>query len=148
MNSMNDDCFVDTNILVYFRDASEPEKQKKAEEWLFMLWETGRGRLSFQVLNEYYVTVTRKLVPGLEKRDARSDIRNLMVWKPIQIERNVMEAAWDIQDGYNFSWWDSLIIAAAQQAGCSYLLTEDMQHEQEIGGITVINPFILSPADI
>ena len=104
MNYMNGDCFVDTNILVYLRDASEPDKQKQAEDWLIMLWETGRGRLSFQVLNEYYDTVTRKLDPGMERCDARADIRSLMVWKPVEIERNVMEAAWAIQDRYNFSW--------------------------------------------
>ena len=145
---MSGDCFVDTNILVYVRDASEPEKQKKAHHWLAALWESGRGRLSFQVLSEYYVTVTSKLDPGMKAEDARADIRNLMVWKPVEIDRNVMEGAWIVQDRYTFSWWDSLIVAAAQQAGCSCLLTEDMQHEQEVGGITIINPFIFSPEAI
>ncbi len=76
---MSVNCFVDTNILVYTRDSSEPEKQPVAKQWLAHLWERECGRISAQILNEYYVTVTQKLKPGLSKEQARSDIRALAV---------------------------------------------------------------------
>jgi len=79
---MSAKCFVDTNILVYRRDSTETEKQPKAEEWLRQLWVNKSGRISTQVLNEYYVTVTQKLKPGLSKESARRDIRALAVWQP------------------------------------------------------------------
>jgi predicted nucleic acid-binding protein len=138
---MTDRCFVDTNLLVYFRDSSEPEKQLKSAEWMNALWETGSGRLSYQVLNEYYVIVTRKLMPGLEPGVARLDVRDLMSWKPVAVDLGVLEGAWIVQDRWGYSWWDALIVASAQRAGCRYLITEDLQHGQEIDELTIINPF-------
>ena len=135
--------FVDTNILVYFRDASESDKQRIAKNWLSALcWKSRTGRLSYQVLNEYYVTVTRKRRPGLNPQEARADVRSLYAWNPIAIDRQAMETAWAIQDRYRFSWWDALIFSAAQKSGCDYLLSEDMQHEQDVNGIVVLNPFL------
>ena len=145
---MSRNCFVDTNILVYFRDASEPEKQKIAAQWLKVLWEKQIGRLSYQVLNEYYIVVTQKLKPGLSYESARTDIKNLMVWDPVSVDKCIIEKSWKIQDQYQFSWWDSLIVSAALQSGCSTLLTEDLQHGQLIHGMTVINPFNLSPEQV
>lgn len=142
---MKDKFFVDTNLLVYYRDASEPVKQPIAAEWLTWLWDNKCGRLSFQVLNEYYVTVTQKLKPGLSREDARSDIRNLTTWQPIAIEQKIMELAWEVQAKHQFSWWDALIISAAQFADCRYLLSEDMQHQQQLNNLIIINPFQDSP---
>jgi len=141
MISMKDNCFVDTNILVYFRDASEPEKQKISGNWLKTLWENQTGRISIQVLNEYYVTVTRKLKPGMTESHARMDIKNLMAWHPVTVDLAIIENSWTIQDMYQFSWWDSLIVAAAIKANCSILLSEDLQHGQQIQDLTIINPF-------
>lgn len=138
---MSDSLFVDTNILVYYRDSSEPEKQPIAKNWIKSIWEKKLGRLSFQVLNEYYVTVTRKLNPGLDQQSARLDIVNLMAWDPVAVDKSLVENGWIIQDQYAFSWWDSLIIAAAQKANCSILLSEDLQHQQQIESLTIINPF-------
>lgn len=72
--------FVDTNVLVYTRDASEPRKQEQAMAWMSHLWNGRAGRLSFQVLQEFYVTVTEKLTPGMDPKSARSDIRALLAW--------------------------------------------------------------------
>jgi predicted nucleic acid-binding protein len=79
---MSGRCFVDTNVLVYARDASEVEKQARAQEWLEPLWRRRSGRTSFQVLSEFYVTVTQKLSPGMAPEEARRDVRNLLVWQP------------------------------------------------------------------
>lgn len=138
---MNDKLFVDTNILVYYRDSSEPEKQAIAEKWITVIWKNKLGRTSYQVLNEYYVTVTRKLDPGLDLQTARLDIKNLMAWDPIVVDKSVVENGWIIQDQHQFSFWDSLIIAAAQRANCSILLSEDLQHLQQVESLTIINPF-------
>ncbi len=138
---MNGNCFVDTNILVYFRDKSEPEKQKIASDWLKVIWDKQIGRTSFQVLNEYYVTVTQKLTPGLSPNSAREDVKNLMVWKPLVVDRPIVELGWELQDRHPLSWWDSLIVAAALRSGSSVLLTEDLQNGQKIQGLTIVNPF-------
>jgi len=145
---MSDKCFVDTNIFVYSRDASEPEKQDKAKRWLTQLWQQEAGRISAQVMNEYYVTVTQKLKPGLSKEQARSDLRALAVWQPLDISTQLIESAWDVQDQYAYSWWDSLVIASALFLDCQYLLSEDMQHEQTFGTLKIINPFLVKVGEL
>ncbi len=137
--------FVDTNVLVYTRDASEPRKQKQALDWMTHLWSTKTGRLSFQVLNEFYVTVTEKLDPGLDTRSARKDVLSFLTWEPIPVDARVIESAWRLQDNYQLSWWDALIVSAAQASGCHYLLTEDLREKQKLENVTIINPFHLSP---
>jgi predicted nucleic acid-binding protein len=145
---MTADSFVDTNLLVYVRDASEPRKQTRAEAWMRYLWKTRTGKISFQVLQEFYVTVTEKLSPGLTAARAQEDVQSLFVWKPIPVDQAVIEGAWHIQSRFRISWWDSLIVSAALQTGCRYLLTEDLQEGQEFGELLVVNPFTQSSADI
>jgi predicted nucleic acid-binding protein len=134
-------CFVDTNLLVYFRDATEAGKQAIAARWLSALWRSRSGRVSFQVLSEYYVTVTQHLHPGLPREEARMDIRSLLAWRPVGMDRLLVEGAWGLQDRYRFSWWDALVVAAAQRANCRYLLSEDLQPEQQVGSVVIIDPF-------
>jgi len=133
--------FVDTNVLVYARDASEPAKQRSAEEWMRRLWQERSGRLSFQVLNEYYSVVTTKLSPGLEPEIARRDVLALCAWQPVVCSERVLSSAWSVQDRFSLSWWDALVVAAAQAAGCAELLTEDLQNGQSFDGLVVVNPF-------
>jgi predicted nucleic acid-binding protein len=140
--------FVDTNVLVYARDSSERGKHGRAQEWVRALWETRAGRLSAQVLHEYYVTVTRKLVPGLPVDDARRDVRDLSQWRPLSLDGSMVEEAWAEQDSLRLSFWDALIVAAAKRAGCDRLLSEDLQHGQDLGGIVVVDPFRSEPADV
>lgn len=137
--------FVDTNVLVYVRDAAEPEKQVRAFSWVEWLWRERAGRTSFQVLSEYYVTVTGKLDPGMSAEDARRDVRTLLAWQPLRLDDAVFEGAWAVQGRYGFSWWDSLVVAAAQVLECGWLLTEDLQHDQDLGGVRVVSPFRTAP---
>ena len=141
-------CFVDTNVLVYARDASEGEKQRRAIGWMDALWRSRAGRTSFQVLSEYYVTVTAKLTPGMPAEDARRDVRALLAWQPLRVGEAVLEGAWSVQGRYRFSWWDSLVVASAQVLECSFLLTEDLQEGQDLGGIRVVDPFRSSPETV
>jgi predicted nucleic acid-binding protein len=142
---MNAKVFVDTNVLVYCRDASEPKKQEQAMAWMAHLWGSKTGSLSYQVLQEFYITVTAKLQPGLDPESARKDVRSLLVWHPIVVNDRVLKNAWLIQDRYQISWWDALIVSAAQMADCRYLLTEYLQENQEFGSLQVTNPFHLEP---
>ena len=137
--------FVDTNVLVYSRDPSDPEKQRRAVEWLAHLWDRGTGRLSVQVLQEFYVTMVRKLDPPADREQVRDDIAALATWNPVLTDLEVLERAWVIEGRYGFSWWDSLIVAQALAAGCETLLTEDLQHGQEISGLRIVSPFRESP---
>lgn len=148
MNAEAPAVFVDTNVLVYARDSSEPDKQPRARDWLERLWRTRRGRLSAQVLHEYYATVTRKLSPGLSADRAREDVRDLKSWRPVALTPDLTEEAWDLEDRFSLSFWDALIAAAARRADCRYLLTEDLQDGQEIGEMSVISPFLHTPNDL
>ena len=140
--------FVDTNVLVYARDAGQAEKQRQAIAWMTAVWGSRQGRLSFQVLDEYYVTVTRKLKPGLPHDEARQDVRDLLSWRPIAIDEQVVAGAWMVEDRYGFSFWDALVVAAAQVTGCDVLLTEDLSHGQRLDGLAVVNPFLTEPSEV
>ena len=132
--------FVDTNILIYARDSSEPRKQALAEIALRKLWENRNGRISIQVLNEYFVNVTQKLSPGLSRAEAWQDIKALRAWNPLSLEAPLMDLAYALQDKHALSWWDAIIVAAAQVLECNYLLSEDLSDAQTYGRVTVINP--------
>jgi predicted nucleic acid-binding protein len=139
--------FVDTNVLVYARDAREPIKQARAVAWLGLLWRKQSGRTSIQVLSEYYVTVTRKLEPRVASAEAWDDVSAFLTWRPQAIDEALMQRGRDIEVRYRLSWWDSLIVAAAQLQGCALLLSEDMQDGGDYGGVTVRNPFTLEVSE-
>ena len=140
--------FVDTNVLVHARDRTDEDKHGRALAWLAALWEERAGHLSWQVLQEYYVTATRKLDPPRDAASAREDVTSLVTWRPIPIDLVTIDAAWAVEDRFGLSWWDSLIVAAAQVGGCSHLLSEDLQDGQLLDGVTVIDPFVHTPESI
>lgn len=142
---MSDSFFVDTNVLIYVSDPSDVTKQERAREWMRRLWTDRSGRLSSQVLQEYYSVVTRKLKPGLERKVARAEVQALISWNPVLPTQALTERAWVVEDKYSLSWWDSLIVSAAQTAGCRYLLTEDLQDGMEFDDLTVLSPFSHKP---
>ena len=137
--------FVDTNVLVYRHDRSDPAKQSRANDWITLLAHRRAARISFQVLQELYVTLTRKLKPDYDTREARDIVRDLAVWRPVAVDLAAMERSWLLQQRYSLSWWDALIVAAAQSCDCSVLLTEDLQHGKMFDDVRVIDPF-KSPA--
>lgn len=143
---MSDLVFVDTNVLIYALDEADPAKQHAARIWRAELWRSRSGRISFQVLQEFYVKVAHKW-PGARK-DARSEVRDLLAWKPVPVDSEILEQAWKIQDRYQLSFWDALIVAAALAASCKYLLTEDLQPDQRLDSLIVVNPFLRNPASV
>lgn len=137
--------FVDTNVLVYAEDRAHPAKHAVARTWLRELWLRRSGRLSTQVLNEFYVIATRKLKPPMPPGDARAEVRRLQRWQPWVVDHATVEAAWAVESRFGVSYWDALMVAAAQQQGCSFLLTEDLQHDQLMDGVRILNPFVVGP---
>jgi predicted nucleic acid-binding protein len=139
--------FVDTNVLVYARDASEPHKQRLAAQWVTRLWREQTGRTSMQVLNEYYVTLTRKLKPGLKADEGWDDVMLFLAWTPQIVDRELLLSAREIERRYGLSWWDSMIVSAARLQECATLLTEDLQDGMIFGSVTVRNPFAAGVAE-
>jgi predicted nucleic acid-binding protein len=143
---MTANVFVDTNVLIYALDAGDLFKQRIAQQWRSELWKRRNGRISYQVLQEFYATVTRKWVGA--QQDVREEILDLLNWQPVTIDFVIIDNAWRIQDRYQLSFWDSLIVAAAKSASCRYLLTEDLHPGQKIDGVTVVNPFVFGPEQL
>jgi len=138
--------FVDTSVLIYGEDGADATKQTRALAWLRELWQRRCGRLSMQVLDEFYVNATRMLKPAMSGGDARAEVRRYQRWHPWQIDQATIEAAWAIESRFRMGYWDALIIAAAQQQGCELLLSEELQHEQRFDNVQVVNPFIVESA--
>ncbi len=136
--------FVDTNVLVYARDNRDPVRHARAEAWVAHLWRTQAGHLSTQVLSEYYSTMTRKIVPGLTRDEAWQHVQSLLLWRPRAVDEQVLARAHELDRRHRVSWWDALIVAAAQLEGCALLLTEDLQDGARFGEVTVRNPFKLA----
>lgn len=139
--------FVDTNVLLYAQDPRSPDKQAAASQWLQCCWHGQHGRLSTQVLNELYANL-RRVAPGLLPEQARSVVRRYRGWQPWTVDDVTVDLAWALQDRFLINYWDALMVAAAQQQGCGYLLSEDLQHEHRFDNVQVINPFKTSPSDL
>jgi len=138
--------FVDSNVLLYAVDEADPDKQRLARNWRAELWKSRRGRISFQVLGEFYVNAVRKQPAARE--EARAEVRDLLAWIPVVTDDALLERGWQLQDRYQLSYWDALIVAAAKAASCRYLLTEDLQAGQKLDGIEVVNPFLRGPESV
>jgi predicted nucleic acid-binding protein len=134
--------FVDSNVLIYAHDSDAPAKQQRAAERLRELWDNGRGRLSTQVLQEFYVNATQKIKKPLARSVAREIIRNYGLWVESAITIATLVRASEIAESWKLSFWDSMILASAEQDGAPELLSEDLKHGQVIAGIRIINPFL------
>jgi predicted nucleic acid-binding protein len=133
--------FLDTNVPVYVFDHDEPRKRKIAAEILEHAAGTGGFSLSTQVLQEFYVSVTRKLARGLPEPMALSATRNLATLHVVGIDNEMVFRAIELSQEHFLSFWDALIIQAALEANCEVLLTEDLQHGREILDLRIENPF-------
>lgn len=135
--------FVDTNVVLYAVDPAEAAKRQAAQAWMDQLWRSGRGRLSWQVLNEFYVNAVRK--SGVPRTRARQTVETLTLWQPVGMSLGLIQRAWWWLDSAGLSYWDALIVAAAERADCRWLLSEDFQTGRKFESVTVVNPFRASP---
>lgn len=134
--------FFDTNVLVYLFDEDAPEKKARAQQLLEQEAGEGRAVLSTQVLQEFYVAVTRKLARPLPASDAERAVRDLAALPLIQVNAPMILAAIRRSQKLQISFWDGLIIEAALTAGVGVVFTEDLQDGQMIDGLEIKNPFL------
>ena len=132
--------FFDTNILVYLFDAGVPAKQRRARELLESHTRAGETLLSTQVLQEFYVAVTRKLASTLEPGVAYEAVRELAVLPAVRVDIPLILSAIQLSQQRQISFWDALIVRAALEGGASILYSEDLQHGQSFDTLTVQNP--------
>ena len=137
--------FLDTNVLLYGVDDQDLVKRDRARAWIAACWTRRCGRISTQVLNDFYVNARRKFPSAVSAGDARAEVRRYQHWQPWTIDQPTVEIAWAVESRYGLHYWDALMVAAAQQQGCEVLLTEDLQHGQIIDGLRVQNPFLVDP---
>ena len=137
---MSGKVFIDTNILIYAHDLDAGEKHSISATILKHLWETETGIISAQVLQEFYVNVTRKIPNPLPKTKAREIIQSYLTWHVELNDIKTIFAASEFEERYNLSFWDALIVAAACNAKVEKILTEDLNHGQRIEGVFIENP--------
>jgi predicted nucleic acid-binding protein len=140
---MKDKAFLDTNILVYAFDTADPRKQEISQELLIAGLEHEQHMISVQVLGEFFNVVTRPRVTEnpMSSEDARKAISMFNLLPVQEIDLNMVHRAIDTHITYRISYWDALIISAAERGGCASILSEDLNNSQEYHGIVVINPF-------
>lgn len=137
--------FIDSNVPLYYVDPAEDAKRERAADWLNHLWMAGAGRLSWQVLHEFYWNAVRKM--RLDSADARKMVEDLWHWRPVDNSLVLVRDAWGWADAAQLSYWDALIVAAAERSGARYLLSEDFHPGRIFGHVQVLNPFEHSPAE-
>jgi predicted nucleic acid-binding protein len=137
---MSDKTFVDTNVLIYAHDIDAKAKHQLAKNVLRELWSQRSGVLSMQVLQEFYVNVTRKIASPLPKADARRVLNSYSIWC-VETTPTEIAAAFRIEDESRIGFWDALIVASAAKAGTVRILSEDLNAGQMIAGIRIENPF-------
>lgn len=139
---MSDKIFVDTNILVYAHDLDAGNKHEVAAKSISQLWESRNGVLSTQVLQECYVTLTKKVVQPLGTVAVRRLLQSYFSWDIAVNDPQTILQASEIEEAHNLSFWDALIVAAASSKNVAVILTEDLNHGQMIEGILIQNPFL------
>lgn len=130
--------FLDTNVLVYALDADEPEKQRRCREVIADVGASGDGVISTQVMQEFYVSATRKL--GVPPLAAKGVLKTFRVFETVQVSPSLIQEAIDCSILNELSFWDSLILATAAAAGCATIYSEDLNAGQTILGVAVRNP--------
>ena len=133
--------FLDTHILVYAYDRSAGQKHALAVQLMEGCWKNENGCISIQVLQEFFVTVTRKITTPLDDQTARQIVADLAQWRLHTPKASDLLQAIDLQRDYQLSLWDAQIVQSAAGLGCSQLLSEDLNHGQMYGEVQVINPF-------
>jgi predicted nucleic acid-binding protein len=141
----DDKFFVDTNVLLYTYDIKDETKRKRARMWMEWLWQSAAGHLSWQVLQEFYYNAVLKL--GVRPDQARQAAITWSEWHPPDMTLGLFERAWFWMDQARISFWDALIVSAAERSRCRWLLSEDFQSGRQFGAITIVNPFETEPDD-
>lgn len=133
--------FVDTNILIYAEDRDSGRKHEIARDLVIELWDDHDGVLSIQVLQEFFVNVTRKLRRPLTPAKALQIVQEYLTWTIVENTGDLLVAAIELQQKARLSFWDAMVVQAAIDAGCDRLYSEDLNTGQKFGPIVIVNPF-------
>lgn len=151
--------FVDSDVLIVAHDASDEALARAAQAWIAWCWRRRVGRISTQVLNEFYngavnafgLTESSAITPA----DVRTSVRRLRAWQPPHLDRYAVDGAWDLQDRYGLSYWNALILSSALQQSCTHVLSIELsalvQNNElggEIEGIRVMSPLSMKPEEL
>ena len=136
-----DNCFVDTNVLLYAAHSSDARKHEIAKLLIEDLWRSQTGVISTQVLQEFCFNLRCKVRPPLSVADTVERLRDYLSWPTVTNTVESTIAALEIEAEHQLSFWDALIVHAAQVAGCAVLYTEDLNHGQRFESVRVVNPF-------
>jgi predicted nucleic acid-binding protein len=139
---MSGKAFVDTNILLYAHDLADPVKNQFAVDLLTRLWDDNTGVISTQVLQEFAVNLQRRISLSLTFQEVRARIALYLDWEVVVNGKGAVLRGLDAKERYQISFWDAMIVQAAESAGCEVLYSEDLSHGQEYGGVLVVNPFL------
>jgi predicted nucleic acid-binding protein len=137
---MSDKTFVDTNVLIYAHDIDAKAKHETAKRVLQGLWSERTGVLSMQILQEFYVNVTRKIPRPISKESARIVVSTYATWC-IDTTHTEIASAFQVEDKWQIGFWDALVVASAVKSGANLILSEDLNAGQIISGVRVENPF-------
>ena len=133
--------FVDTNVLVYAFDKSPTPKKRIAQRLMLELMDQGRLRVSTQILQELFVTLTRKVSQCCSTEEALAVLEDLTAWPLMTVDYAAIRAAVGLADQAKLSFWDALVVVAAARTGAAVLYTEDLNDGKEILGVRISNPF-------
>jgi predicted nucleic acid-binding protein len=139
--------FVDTSVLILSEDGADAAHREQAMRWLKALWQQRLGRVSTQVLNDFYRTLTTRVTPPMPNGDARAEVRRYQRWQPWAIDHATVESAWSLESRFNLPYSDALIVAAAKAQGCETLLSLALPHQQLYDSVTILHPLLAVPAD-
>jgi predicted nucleic acid-binding protein len=140
-------CFVDTNVLVYAADESNPEKRMRAREWLDDLAKHNRLVLSPQSISEFY-HVSRRRFSSVAGREILQACERFLIWCTAELDARTIRKAWLIEEVTNFQWFDCLLLASAAISGCGFFLSEDLQHGRLVDDLKIVDPFKFLPSDV
>jgi predicted nucleic acid-binding protein len=138
-------CFLDANVIVYARDPRDRAKQQRAQAWLDHLWREQRGCTSIQAISEAYATLKR--LSGGGSQDLWDRVARFFAWDPQPVDEPLLRRAHELERRFRLSWWDSMIVAAAQLQNCTLLLTEDLHDGAAFGTVIVRSPFTLEVSE-
>ncbi len=139
---MNDKGFIDTNILVYAHDRGSSQKHETARALIEEMWRRRNGALSTQVLQEFYVNVRRKALRPISAIEAHQLLHDYLAWEVVVNDGKSILDAIELENRHKISFWDALVVQAALNAQAAVLYSEDLGHEQNYSGVTVLNPFV------
>jgi predicted nucleic acid-binding protein len=134
--------FVDTNILIYAHDRSAGLKHQRARDLVELLWETGQGVLSTQILQELCVNLRRKIAKPLSPEEVSRLVQDYLAWEIVLNTGESLVRALEIEARYKTSFWDALVLQAAESCGATVLYSEDLAVSQKYGAVRVVNPLL------